>query len=119
MDNGQDLQQAADGPYYGVAKTPQTNKRKDPDDGGDGGSQGRAKRNRYISIAWYGPLRLTVAVLPRANGYINEAMSANDERSNAMARIPANAAATCLWSAFTHQIAALVQDSKNRKSIGT
>lgn len=53
MDSGQDLHQGVDGPYYNVAKTPQANKRKGQDDGADGGSQGRAKRNRYISIAWY------------------------------------------------------------------
>lgn len=57
MDNGQELQHVADGPYYTVAKTPQANKRKSQDDGGDGGSQGRAKRNRYISIAWYVSMR--------------------------------------------------------------
>ena len=56
MENGQELQQATDGPYYGVAKGPQPDKRKGPDDGPDGGSQGRAKRNRYISIAWCVPL---------------------------------------------------------------
>lgn len=121
MDNGQDLQHGADGPYYNVSKTPQANKRKSQDDGGDGGSQGRAKRNRYISIAWYASMRLLtyaeICNIPRrANGWINTVTNANDARSNAMARTHANAAEICLWIASTPRIAAPVQASRSLRN---
>ena len=53
--NGPD--QANDGPYYNVTKTSQVgDKRKGHDDpDGPPESDKKTKRNRYISIAWWGP----------------------------------------------------------------
>ena len=53
-----DVQQNSDGPYYNVAKTPHSrpqtgDKRKSGDDAPEGPPSQRAKRNRYISIAWF------------------------------------------------------------------
>ena len=53
-----DLQQNSTGPYYNANNTPhprpQTgDKRKSGEDTPEGPPSSRAKRNRYISIAWY------------------------------------------------------------------
>ena len=105
-----DVQQNSDGPYYNVAKTPQSrpqtgDKRKSGDDAPEGPPSQRAKRNRYISIAWFVCFCKVSPRIVVANAAVDTAMSANDARSNVMARRPASAVAISPWSASTHQMA--------------
>lgn len=69
------------------------NKRKS-DDGSS--TQIRAKRNRYISIAWCGNLEASSHVVTEL---ILAAMNARDERLSVMAKCLANGAVTYPWSA--------------------
>lgn len=61
----------------------------------DGGStQQRARRNRYVSIAWYGAASSLLGNKMRLMGSNFLATNASDERSNATDRRPVSGAAT-------------------------
>ena len=54
--NSQENHQTADGPYYNVTKTSQAGDKRKSEDDGPLESDKKTKRNRYISIAWWGPI---------------------------------------------------------------
>ena len=51
---GQENHQTIDGPYYNVTKVSQTGDKRKSEDDGPHESDKKTKRNRYISIAWWG-----------------------------------------------------------------
>ena len=51
---GQENHQTIDGPYYNVTKVSQTGDKRKSEDDGAHESDKKTKRNRYISIAWWG-----------------------------------------------------------------
>jgi hypothetical protein len=77
----------------------------------DGGSaQPRAKRNRYISIAWYAT---SVSGVSNAMANLTTAMSASGARSSAMARHRASAAAISISNASMRRTAATTSRSQS------
>jgi hypothetical protein len=86
--------------------------------GEDGAPQPRAKRNRYISIAWYRSLSLA-----HGHGHDHDdtptddgpAMNASAARSSATGRRPASAAATSASSVCTRPTAATTSRSPSMR----
>lgn len=111
--NGYDRQHSSEAQSIEDGGRGENNKRKS-DDGSS--NQTRAKRNRYISIAWCGlpeEAYLSSIILTRA------AMNVRGGRSNAMARTHVNAVAIFPWSVSMRPTAAAMASrirSKNHRS---
>ena len=93
--NGQENHQTTDGPYYNVTKTSQIGDKRKSEDDGPPQSDKKTKRNRYISIAWWGPPFLLTFIKCLTRDSHIAATNASVAKSSAMDKILANDVATC------------------------
>ena len=113
--NGQENHQITDGPYYNVTKTSQIGDKRKSEDDGPPQSDKKTKRNRYISIAWWGPqYPLTIIECLIKDSRI-AATNASVAKSSAMDKTLANDVATCLLSVSMLPIARAPPASKTHR----
>ena len=113
--NGQENHQTIDGPYYNVTKASQIGDKRKSEDDGPPQSDKKTKRNRYISIAWWGPPFSLILIECLVKDSHIAATNANVARSSAMDKILANDVATCLSSVSTLPIARALPASKTHR----
>ena len=113
--NGQEDHQTTDGPYYNVTKTSHIGDKRKSEDDGPPQSDKKTKRNRYISIAWWGPPFPLIIIECLIKDSRIVATNASVAKSSAMDKILANDVATCLLSVSMLPIARAPPASKTHR----